>query len=303
MATEPAPAPQQPLQPYGEIYDLGYKHYDGPRLGRAHALRALIIYSIKRGLGIKKKWTAKIIPILLYMAAFIPAIVVAGILAFLGDQVDFDYNDLNSFIEFTLLIYAAALAPEMLCDDRRENVLSLYFSRALTRLDYLLSKVIAMAILMGTIAFGPLLLLWGAKVLQADDPIAYLFDHLADIGRIFIYGTLVSAFFAAIGLGIAAYTNRKGIASGIFIGGVIFMTALANALYEAVEGDINRVLVFFSPMDLVRAISLWLFDDLNAADNDLIARSDLPGITLAGAVIIVVALTAFIMYRRYLTEE
>ena len=146
------------------------------------------------------------------MAAFIPAIIVAGILAFVGDQVDFDYDDLCNFIEFTLLIYAAALAPEMLCDDRRENVLSLYFSRALTRVDYLLAKVIAMAVLMGTIAFGPLLLLWFAKILQANDPVAYTFDHLGDLGRIFVYGTLVSAFFAAIGLGVAAYTNRKGIA-------------------------------------------------------------------------------------------
>ncbi len=281
MSTEQRPL--QPTQPYGEIYDLGYKHYDGPRLGRSSAVRSLVIFSIKRGLGIKKKWTAKIIPILLYIAAFVPAIIVAGILAFVGDQVDFDYDDLCRFIEFTLLIYAAALAPEMLCDDRRENVLSLYFSRALTRLDYLLAKVIAMAILMGTIAFGPLLLLWFAKILQADDPIGYLFDHLADVGKILVYGTLISAFFAAIGLGIAAYTNRKGIASGIFIGGVIFMTALGNALFEAIDGDTRRFLLFLSPMDMVRALSVWLFGDIHGPDvNSIIVESDLPGITLAG---------------------
>lgn len=267
-------------------------------------MRALVIYSIKRGLGIKKKWTAKITPIILYIAAFVPAVIVAGILAFVGDQVDFDYDDLCNFIEFTLLIYAAALAPEMLCDDRRENVLSLYFSRALTRLDYLIAKVIAMAILMGTIAFGPLLLLWGAKVLQAQDPIAYMFDHLTDVGRILVYGTLISAFFAAIGLGIAAYTNRKGIATGIFIGGVIFMTALANALFSAIDSDARRFLLFVSPMDIVRSLSLWLFGDFNGPDvNILIREADMPGITLAGAVLFVVAIAGLIMYRRYLTEE
>jgi ABC-2 type transport system permease protein len=303
MAIDPTTQPTQPTQPYGEIYDLGYKHYDGARLGRGQAIRSLIVYSIKRGLGIKKKWTAKIIPILLYIAAFVPAIVVAGILAFLGEQVDFDYDDLNSFIEFTLLIYAAALAPEMLCDDRRENVLSLYFSRAITRADYLFSKIAAMAILMGTIAFGPLLLLFIAKVLQAEDPIGYLFDHIGDIGRIFVFGTLVSAFFAAIGLGIAAYTNRKGIASGIFIGGVIFLTALSNALFEAVDGELRRFLILVSPMDLVRALSLWLFGDLDASESQLIAESDLPGIVLAGGVLAVVAIAGVIMYRRYLTED
>src|SRR5215217_9117311 len=51
---------------YGEIFDRGYKHYDGPRLGRRGAFFALIRYSMKRALGIKKSWTAKIIPIFLY---------------------------------------------------------------------------------------------------------------------------------------------------------------------------------------------------------------------------------------------
>jgi hypothetical protein len=105
-------------------------------------------------------------------------------------------------------------------------------------------------------------------------------------------------------LGIAAYTNRKGIASGIFIGGIIFMTALANALFEAMDGDAGRLLLFLSPMDLVRAFSLWLFGDINGPDvNQLIRESDMPGITLVFAVVVVVAISAFAMYRRYLTED
>src|SRR5689334_13840217 len=55
--------PQAPVEGgrYGEVFDRGYKHYDGPRLGRNHARRALIGYSVKRAMGIKKSWTAKII--------------------------------------------------------------------------------------------------------------------------------------------------------------------------------------------------------------------------------------------------
>ena len=37
-------------------------------------MQALVLYSIKRGLGIKKKWTAKITPIILYMAAFMDTV-------------------------------------------------------------------------------------------------------------------------------------------------------------------------------------------------------------------------------------
>src|SRR4051812_43250595 len=62
--------PQAPVEGgrYGEVFDRGYKHYDGPRLGRQHARRALVGYSVKRAMGIKKSWTAKVIPIFLYIA-------------------------------------------------------------------------------------------------------------------------------------------------------------------------------------------------------------------------------------------
>src|SRR4051794_5392192 len=66
------PAPVAPPSRYGEVFDRGYARYDGPRLGRRGAYGALVLYSIKRALGIKKSWTAKIIPILLYSAAFVP---------------------------------------------------------------------------------------------------------------------------------------------------------------------------------------------------------------------------------------
>jgi ABC-2 type transport system permease protein len=288
-----------PAQPYGEIYDLGYKHYDGKRLGRTHAIQALIVYSIKRGLGIKKKWTAKLIPFALYMIAFVPAFIVAGIKAFIPtDDFTYTYHDLNDFIFLTLFIFAAALGPEMLSDDRRENVLGLYFSRAITRLDYLLAKIAAMGILLGTIAFGPPLLLFIANVLLADNPISYFFDHFGDLGRIAAYGILASAYLGAISLAIAAYTNRKGVAGAIFIGGVLMIAGIANALFEALDSGIGDYIILVDPFDLVAAISAWIWGEPTNMD-----IADLPGVWYGLAVLATVALSALIMYRRYLADE
>jgi ABC-2 type transport system permease protein len=286
-----------PSQPYGEVYDLGYQHYTGTRLGRSHAVRALIIYSIKRGLGIKKKWTSKIIPVVLYIAAFIPAIIVAGILAFAPGGFTFDYHDLNGLINTTLLIFAAALGPEMLSDDRRENVLSLYFSRAITRLDYLLAKLAAMATLLATIAFGPLLLLFIANTLLADNPLRYFADHVDDLGRIVLNGTLASAFLAALALTVAAFMNRKGIASGVVIGGALVLTSIANALYSALDSDLRQYVILLSPVDLLEAASAWIF----AAPSPRMA--DLPGGVHAAAMLVIIAIAAGIMYRRYQAED
>jgi len=301
----------QPAQPYGEGFDRGYQHYTGLRLGRQHAIRALIWYSIKRGLGIKKRWTAKLIPFILYVGAFAPAVIVVALLAFVQsatpgqDSVTFGYADLNGFTAFILLVFAAACAPEMLCDDRRENVLSLYFSRAITRLDYLTAKITALAILMGTIAFGPALVLFFGKTLLDDNPLSAFAHSLDDLGRIVVFGVLVSIYWAAIGLGIAAFTNRKGVAAAIFNGAVFIVTALANALYDALDSSIRRYLVVVSPIDLLQAISNWLFgvaSSGNGSNVDL-SQVDVPSIVLVAGVLGMAALSALIMYRRYLADE
>jgi ABC-2 type transport system permease protein len=296
-----------PAQPYGEVFDRGYQHYTGPRLGRQHAVKALIWYSMKRGLGVKKRWTAKIIPFILYVGAFAPAIIVVALLAFLEsnvpgeDSIDFGYADLNGFTAFILLVFAAACAPEMLCDDRRENVLSLYFSRAITRLDYLVAKVAALSALMGTIAFGPALLLFIGKNFLEDNPFSAFIDNIDDLGRIIVFGTLVSIYWAAIGLSIASFTNRKGVAAAIFIGGVFIITGLSNALYEALDSSARRFLIVLAPLDLLVAISQWLF---GGSDSEAgLSEVDVSALVLIAGVIGAAAICGLIMYRRYLADE
>ena len=61
-------APATPRN-YGEIFDRGYLHYDGPRLGIPAAIWALARYSMARAIGIRRPWTAKIIPFLIYALA------------------------------------------------------------------------------------------------------------------------------------------------------------------------------------------------------------------------------------------
>src|SRR6188472_1915736 len=125
--------PQAPSEGgrYGEVFDRGYKHYDGPRLGRNHARRALVGYSVKRAMGIKKSWTAKVIPIFLYVAVLIPVIISLGIRAFLPTAEVLQYSEYFGSIFIFLVegVFAAMIAPELLSSDRQEKVLPLYFAR------------------------------------------------------------------------------------------------------------------------------------------------------------------------------
>ena len=67
--------------PTGSIYDLGYRRYEGPRLGRAHAVRAMAIDSVRTAYGIGHGGRAKIAPAVFTVLAVLPAVIVVGVLA------------------------------------------------------------------------------------------------------------------------------------------------------------------------------------------------------------------------------
>lgn len=299
MATEQTSAPVP--QPYGEVFDRGYQHYDGQRLGRSSSIKALVFWSVKRGVGIKKRWTAKIMPIILYALAYLPAIVITAIIAFIPAE-GLGYGSLYGFLEFIILIFAASAAPEMLCDDRRENVLPLYFSRPITRMDYLTAKISAMAILMATIVFGPALMLFAGRALTADSPASWLIRNFDEVLRIFSFGILISALYAAIGLVIATFTTRKGIAAASMIVGLIILTGIVHGLYGAIDASWARFLIFLSPFDIITGTRAWVFGE-TITGGGLLGEADMPGFAYGIVILLYVGVAAAIMHRRYLRED
>jgi ABC-2 type transport system permease protein len=257
--TAPVGAIPQPAR-YGEIYDRGYQHYDGPRLGRRHAFWALSRYSMKRALGIKKGWTSKVVPILLYVAVALVVVIPLGVEAFIPSASVLEYWDFFGFIFLIQGIFVATIAPEMLCGDRRENVLALYFSRAITRLDYLLAKLVAASILTLTISLVPAALYWLGRQFLDDNPMTAIKDHADDLGRIVVCGVLIAAYLGAIGLAVSSFTGRKSIAVAIIIVGFVISTSLAYALAAAIDSEITRYFVLLSPLDTIETLSYRLFE-------------------------------------------
>ncbi|MEZ5126144.1 MAG: hypothetical protein R2826_07845 [Thermoleophilia bacterium] len=267
MAPEvnPQPAAPQsvPSPAYGEVYDRGYAHYEGARLGRRQAFRALVRYSAGRALGRRKKWTSKIIPFALYIIAAGMTAIIVGIQAFVGrfsgEQV-LGYAQFFGFIFIIEGLFVATIAPEMLCPDRRENVLTLYFSKAITRLDYVLAKLTAAALLTLTISFVPAALLWLFFNLLADSPLRALGDNIADLGRIAIIGGLIALYLGAIGMAIASFTGRKAIAVVAIIVGYIVTEAIVNSLAQALaDNPIADWITFLSPAVIINSLAQSLF--------------------------------------------
>lgn len=264
MSTNAAPSqtsPQAP-QPYGEVFDRGYQHYTGPRGGRRQAFRSLVGYSIKRAMGIRKSWTAKILPFLLYVSALVPLIVIIGINAFVPQAGLFTYPGYLSGIFIILGIFVATTAPEMLCVDRRERTLPLYFARAITRFDYVLAKFAAMAILTMTLSVLPAIILWLGTQLTADAPGSAMVDNLDDLWRVTLAGLLVALFLGGGGLAISSLTSRKGVAVAVIIVGTIVLTGVVQTSFLLLSDyEWRRYLIFLSPSDTFNGLLDGLFGE------------------------------------------
>ena len=181
------------IQParYGEVYDRGYQHYDGPRLGRRHAFGALIRYSIRRALGIKKSWTAKscrffsTLPwslrgrIPLGIQAFVP-----GARARVLELLWIYFSNRRDFCR----IHSARDALRR----QAENVLSLYFSRRDHPARLSPHKLLATAILTLTISLAPCVVYWLGRQLLVGSPLTKIRHNYDDLGRILVAGTMIA---------------------------------------------------------------------------------------------------------------
>lgn len=294
--------PAEP-QRYGEVYDRGYKHYDGERLGRRHAFGALIRYSIQRALGLKKRWTAKVVPIIIYTVSAGAVLVMIGIEAFI-DEATMSYADFFVYIFAVLGLFVATIAPEMLCPDRRENVLNLYFARAISRLDYVLAKLAATAILTLTVSLVPHVFFWLFRQLLADAPLSALKDNADQLGKIAVVGVLTAFYLGAIGLVISSFTGRKPIAIAIIIVGWVVTEVFVGFFQEAVRDESwSDYLFLLSPTNCFGNLAFSLL-----ASTQELRESELNGIALdwwwyALSMVGTILIACAIMVWRYVPED
>jgi ABC-2 type transport system permease protein len=246
---------------YGEIFDRGYVHYDGPRLGQQHAIWALARYSMARALGLRRSWTAKIIPLLLYAAVAVPVVISVGVRSFFPAADLFGYPEYFAGIYLVEGVFVAMIAPEMMSSDRHDHVLPLYFSRPIGRSAYVVAKLIGAGILTLSMSLLPAVVLWLGTGLLSKDPLAALQGSLDDLGRIVVAGTMIAFYLGAIGLTIASFTGRKSVAVGVTILGFVISETLAVAILQALrdQPELGRWSFALSPSRTIGAMVSELF--------------------------------------------
>jgi len=243
----------------GAIYDLGYRHYDGVRLGRRAAVATIYVGSLRAAFGLGRSGRSKIVPWGLTAILVVPAAVAGAIRAMVpGAPTPFTYDNYLWNLQIILALFLAAQAPELVSGDQRHHVLSLYFSHALARTDYALAKLGALTTALFIVALAPMLVIFLATVLVAADVPAAFSDQLGNLPQVIGSPLLHAVPLAGLGMAIAAFTPRRAYATGAIIAVFLITAAVGAILAEAGSGRISELAPLLNPFVLIDGTRDWL---------------------------------------------
>ena len=148
----------------GTIFDIGYQKYTGLREGRRRTRMAIYKDGLRTAMGLGRGARAKVLPWLFFgvmlLIAFI-LILVAGAQGQDGSEAVANFQpNYYGITSIILFLFAAVAAPELLCPDRRDGVITLYFVRPLTGSDYIIARWCAFFTVTALVALIPQFILW-----------------------------------------------------------------------------------------------------------------------------------------------
>ncbi|MEV6022996.1 ABC transporter permease [Streptomyces sp. NPDC052036] len=238
------------------IHNIGYRSYDGPRLGRAYARRSLYSQSLRGAYGLGRSVKSKVLPMLLFVVICAPALIMVAVaVATKAKDLPVEYTRYAIIMQAVIGLYVASQAPQSVSRDLRFKTVPLYFSRPIETSDYVRAKYAALASAMFVLTATPLLVLYVGALLAKLD-----FGHQTKgFAEGLVSVALLSLLFAGISLVIAAATPRRGfgIAAVIAVLTISYgAVSTIQAIADAQSGDTAAIvwMGLFSPVTLIDGV-------------------------------------------------
>ncbi len=284
------------------IYDLGYQRYAGVKHGRAHAVRTLVLFSLRAAFGMGRGEQARRVPILVAVIVFLPALVQIGV-ASATNMINFiSYANYLEFTGFAIALFVASQAPELIVTDKNNGALTLYLSRPIKATDYAWSKLLALWAATAVLTLGPQLMLFTARVFLPASPWTAFKDEWMKLLPILGGSILVALFFAAVALALSSFAVKRAFGSASVIAFFLLSPALSSITQVISAGAIKRWAVMLNPVTVVSGYSKWLFE-IEASRRSTVGRADLPGQAYLWVILAVSAIAIALLLSRYRKNE
>jgi ABC-2 type transport system permease protein len=264
--------------PAGVIHDLGYRKYEGQRLGRRQIVAALTWHSFRSAFGFGRGAKAKIVPVIALVALCLPAVVSAYQMS-QGDPRLVDYDTYSPVLRDLLMtLFVAVQAPELVSRDVRSRVLPLYFSRPIKTMDYPLAKFGGFTAACLVMMEVPLLILYAGSIANVHGGAQVWAQTRALIPGLLV-GLMWAVVLAAVSLFLASLTGRRAFATGAVAIFFLLTYTLAEILlqvetrqvpagpatpggpvsvFQAAPSLAEKVAGLFSPFTLFDGVRMWL---------------------------------------------
>ncbi|MFF3943236.1 ABC transporter permease [Streptomyces sp. NPDC001902] len=282
------------------IHDIGYRHYDGPRLGRGYARTSLYVQSLRSAYGLGRSAKSKVLPVILLAVMCVPAgIMVAVAIGTKATKLPIEYTQYAIIMQAVIGLYLAAQAPQAVSLDLRFKTTPLYFSRPIEAVDYVASKFAALTTALFILTATPLLIMYIGALLAKFD----VSDQSAGFAKAMLAALLLSLLFAGIGLVIAALTPRRGFG----VAAVIAVFTLSYGAVTSVQGvasingnaDVIGWLGLFSPITLIDGAQTWWLGATSSFPEGAGPKDAVVGTVYLLVLLAVIAGSFGLLMRRY----
>ncbi len=244
-------------EPAGVIHDIGYRGYDGARLGRSYGVRSLFTQSLRGAWGIGRGAKAKLVPLGMLGFVLLPALIWSAV----GNQANrrmVEYADIPATLQMPVIIFLAAQSVELLSRDLRHSVLPLYFSRPLRRDDYVWAKFAAMATALAMLMIAPVLLAYLVTAFDGDNGTTVWDETQAAFDGVGI-SLLHAVVLAALGLVIAAFATKRVYTIGAVVAFFLISSAVSGIVEGVAESSrVQELALILTPFRLLAATYTWL---------------------------------------------
>lgn len=291
----------------GTVFDIGYRRYTGAREGRGRSRRAIIADGARTALGLGRPAKAKVLPWFFIIGMCAIALVMAlvagaaeriagpGAAAELNLPTHADYYGIASILMF---VFAAVVAPELLCRDRREGVLQLYLVRPTTGSDYVVSRWLAFFAVTVAAAWLPQVILFLGLAGGDPRPMAYLQAHWLDVPRFLLAGLVMAAYVTTLALLTASFTSRRAYAAIFLVGLMVISAPFTAGLASEIEGPVGQWLSMFTLTNIPLHVVDVIFGDVTDLTEEAPARA-LGSTMLVAWYLAWVLIPAVVLWSRY----
>ncbi len=242
------------------IHDLGYRRYEGSRLGPSGAWSAVYSQGLRAMFGLGRPFKAKVVPVLVVVATMLPVMGSLVASSASNGQLPIRYGQLISGQLMLFVLFLAAQTPEVLSRDQQHQLLPLLFTRDVTRQSYAMARFAAVFTAAFLVALAPLMLLYLGEIGIATDPAAGFRATGARIWPVLAQASLSAMAMTGIVVALAVWSSRRAYATASIFGAFLLLAAIAGGL-DDLTGLSMRAAELLDPIRALRTMAMLLFGE------------------------------------------